>query len=111
MLIPHSRERILYIIPLKYFLAIDSPGILSDIKGHRYIARVHEQAYIIEEVDRQRNKQLPELIIVREFCLDGSLAHRRNSKVKESFSFLHHCFLWRLNCIFLIEYNLFIMLC
>ena len=87
MLIPHSRERILYIIPLKYFLAIDSPGILSDIQGHRYIARVHQQAYIIEEVDRQRNKQLPELIIVREFCLDGSLAHRRNSKVKESFSF------------------------
>ena len=61
MLIPHSTERILYIIPLKYFLAIDSPGILSDIndtemKGHRYIIPIHEQAYIIEEVDITDNK-------------------------------------------------------
>ena len=37
-------------------MAIDSPGILSDIndtemKGHRYIIPIHEQAYIIEEVD------------------------------------------------------------
>lgn len=54
--IPHSTDIILYIIPLKYVLAIDCPGILSDIsdtemEGHRYITPIHEQAYIIEEAD------------------------------------------------------------
>lgn len=56
ILIPHPTERILYIIPLKYVLAIDCPGILSDIsdtemESHRYITDIHEQAYIIEEAD------------------------------------------------------------
>ena len=45
-----------------------------------------KQAYIIEEAGRLTNKELNESIIIREFYLDGSLAHR-NSHVRESFAF------------------------
>lgn len=61
----------------------------TEMKGHRYMVPIHKASLHYRrgrQANKQTSKELNESIIIREFYLDGSLAHR-NSHIRESFAF------------------------